>query len=133
MCSITSCSVTARRRALERIEVHAHEIDRSDAVLRERGAVPLAGADRQQARVDAGVKCLDPTVEDLGKAGVGLDRRGFDAGLADLLGGAAGGDDLHPELAQRPREVDHAPLVEDGHERSLDLELALVARQLQRG
>ena len=41
---------TARRRALERVEVHADQVDRRDAVLGERLAVLLVRAHREQAR-----------------------------------------------------------------------------------
>ena len=40
----------ARRRALERIEVHAHQVDRRDAVLGERHAVVLAASAPPAAR-----------------------------------------------------------------------------------
>ena len=77
MFSITSASSTPRRcdTALERVEVHADQVDRLDLVLVERVHVLGFGAHRQQPRVDARVERLHAPVEDLREAGVVLDRR----------------------------------------------------------
>ena len=81
MFSMTSSSEESRRdgHALERVEVHAHEVDRLDLVLVERVDVLLARAHRQQAGVDARVERLDAAVEDLREARVVLDRPHLDA------------------------------------------------------
>ena len=88
MFSITSCSVTPRRRrgGLERIEVHAHEIDELDLVLGGRGHVLLVVAQREQPGVELRVQRLDAAAHDLREAREVLDRA-----------------DLEPRLAQRGR------------------------------
>jgi hypothetical protein len=55
MFSITSCSVTPRRAAvgLERIEVHAHEVDELHVLLLARLHVRRVVAQREQAGVQA--------------------------------------------------------------------------------
>ena len=110
--------------ALERVQVHHHEVDRSDAVLGQRLAVLLPGADREQAGEDRGVERLHAAVEDLREPGVVLDRADVDAGAAELRRGAAGRDDLHAQLREGAREVDHAALVVDGQQRTLDAQVA---------
>ena len=114
----------ARGGALERVEVHDHEVDRRDAVLGQRLAVLLARADGEQAGEDRRVERLHAAVEDLREPGVVLDRADLDARAAELGGGAAGRDDLHAEVGERAREVDHAALVVDGQQRALDAQVA---------
>jgi hypothetical protein len=110
----------ARGRALERIQVHDHQVDRRDAVLGERQPVLLARAHRQQPGEDRRMQGLDAPVEDLGKAGVVLDRPRLDAVLGQLGRRAAGRDDLDAQLCQGASEVDHSTLVENGEEGPLD-------------
>ena len=78
MFSTTSWSSAprCRRHALERVEVHADQVDRLDLVLVQRVHVGALGADREQPGMDARVERLHAAVEDLGEAGVVLDRAG---------------------------------------------------------
>ena len=123
MFSMTSASVDAARgrRALERIEVHAHEVDRLDVVLLERLGVLGRVAHREQARVELGVQRLDAAVHDLGEARVVVDRADLEAGVGQLAGGAARRHELDPELGQPAGEVHDARLVGHGEERAADL------------
>src|SRR5207248_3306853 len=75
--------------ALERIQVHAHEVDELDSVLFGGAQVARVVADCEQARVQLRVKRLDAPVHDLGKAGEVGDRPDADAGVRELAGGAA--------------------------------------------
>ena len=79
---------------LERVEVHDDEIDRPDTVLGGGGSVFLIFAQEKQATVNLGMQRLDAAVEHLREAGVVAEFLRLDAGLAQRLGGAAGGDDL---------------------------------------
>jgi hypothetical protein len=56
-------------RALERVEVHAHQVHELDGVLLGGAEVLVVVAYRQQPRVELGVQRLDPAVHDLGEAG----------------------------------------------------------------
>ena len=113
-----------RRRALERIEVHAHQVDRLDRVLVDRAHVLLVRADREQAGVDLRVERLHPAVEDLREARVVVHRPRLDAGLRKLPRRAAGRDDLDAQLRKPAREVDETALVGNGQERTPHLYLA---------
>ena len=102
MFSITSCSVDAAagRGRLERVEVHAHEVDELDLVLLRRDHVRRVVAQREQARVELRVQRLDAPAHDLREAREVLDRADLEPGLAQRRGGAAGGDQLDAELGQ---------------------------------
>jgi hypothetical protein len=78
--------------------------------------VVLAGLVRQHAPEDPGVERLDPPPEDLRKAGRLFDGGDLDAGLFQVLGRAAGRNDLHTGRGELPRELRDAGLVVDGHE-----------------
>src|SRR4029079_16983618 len=68
----------------------------------------------QDARVHLGVQGLDPAVEDLREAGHVGDAGDLQAFLAELLRGAAGGDDLEAARAEAARQLDDALLAVDG-------------------
>ena len=93
-------------------------------MLVQRVDVGALRADREQAGVDARIERLHPSVEDLGEAGVVLDRPGLDALLLELARRAAGGDDLDVELGQAAGEVDQPALVGNAQQRAPDLYLA---------
>ena len=98
---------------LEGIEVHIDDIDGADAVLGHGLGVVGGVANPQQAPMDHRVQGLDPAVHHLREAGeVGhvLHRQ---ARRSDRRLGAAGGDQLHPHLRQRPGGLHQAGLV--GH------------------
>ena len=106
---------------LERVQVHADEIDELDRVLLRRLDVLGVVADREQTRVQLRVQRLDAAVHDLRKARQVGDRADRHAGARQLPGGAAGGDDLDPEVGQAARELDDAGLVGHRQQRPADL------------
>ena len=81
-------------------------------------------ADREQAGVELRVQRLDAAVHDLREAGEVLDRAHLEAGVGELAGGAAGRDELDPEVGEAAREVDDAALVGDRQQRAADAHLA---------
>ena len=76
----------------ERIEVDDDEIDRRDAVARDRLEVVGTMTPREDAAVDRRVQRLDAAVHHLGKAGHVGDVDDRQAGRRQRLGGAAGRD-----------------------------------------
>ena len=112
--------VAARDRALERIEVHADEVDRLDRALAQRLGVVGVVAHCEQRRVQVGMKRLDPPIQDLREPGQVLDRPHLDASLLDRGEGAAGRDDLDALLGQALGEVGHPGLVGDRDQRPAD-------------
>ena len=122
MFSTASSSVTSglRDRALERVEVDADEVDRLDPLRLERRHVLGVVAPREQRGVQPRVQRLHPPVEDLRRAGELGDVGDLDPGLAQRRRGAAGGEDLDPELAQPAGEVGDPGLVGDRDQRPAD-------------
>ena len=98
---------------LERVQVHAHEIDELDIVVLGRVHVLGVVAHRQQAAVQLRVQRLDPAVHDLREAGQVGDLAHLDPGVGQLARRASGRDDLDPELNQAPGELDEPGLVGD--------------------
>ena len=109
--------------ALERVQVHAHQVDELDGVLLGGAEVLVVVAHREQPGVELGVQRLDPAVHDLGKAGEIGDRAHADPVLDQRPRGAAGGDDLDPQLGEAAGELDDPGLVGDRQQRALDLDL----------
>jgi len=103
-------------RSLERIEVDDEQVDRRDAVLRDRGHVLRRVAPREQAAVDGRVQRLDAAVEHFRKAGVLGNLGHREARVREQLRGAAGRQQLHAEPCQLARELDDAGLVGDGNQ-----------------
>lgn len=101
----------------ERIEVGHYDVDRDDAVRGELAHVRLLAA-REDAAVDARVKGLHPAVKDLREAGDVADRHRRDAGLDERREGAAGADELEPQLREAASELLEATLVVDADERA---------------
>src|SRR5213076_675232 len=106
-----------RDRLAERIEVDDHQVDRRDAVLRERGAVSGMGATGEQAAVHLGVQGLHAPVHHFGESRHLLDRNHGDPSLAQRLGGATGGYDLPAERDQLAGELHDAALVRNRQQR----------------
>ena len=104
--------------ALERVEVDADEVERSDLVLAQLVEVGLEPPPREDAGVDVRVERLDAPAEQLGDVGQLLDGDDVDAELGDVGGGAAARDDLDPEVGQPAGEDIQPGLVEDRHERA---------------
>ena len=126
MFSTISASSTSRPRGgrLERIEVHADEVDLLDVVLGERGDVLGVAAHGEQPGVQARVQRLHAPVHDLREAREVLDRADLEARVGERLGGAAGRDELDAEVGEAARELDDAALVGDRQQRALDLHRA---------
>ena len=96
---------------LERIQVDRDQVDARDVVRLQRRVVDAAP--RQQAGVNFRVQGFDPAVQQFREAGVVGHFHDRDAALAQLPGGAAGGEDFHAEARQRAAEFHHAALVGD--------------------
>ena len=116
--------VAARDGLLERVEVHAHEVDLLDLLLGRRAQVLVVVAPREQAGVQPRMQRLHATVHDLGEAGEVLDRAHRDAGAGELARGAAGRDDLDAQLGEPLRELDDSALVGHRQQRSAHAHLA---------
>ena len=116
MFSMISAASASRRAAgaLERIEVHADEVDPLDVVLVGRGPDVLrVVADGEQPGVQARVQRLDAPVHDLREAREVLDRADLQArALRASRAVPAGRDELDAELGQAPGEVDEPVLSE---------------------
>ena len=108
--------VPARRDALERIEVDADEVERSDLVVAQLVQVGLEGPPGEDACMDARVEGLDTSAEKLGDLGQLLDRDDVDAELGDVGGGPAARDDLDSEVGESTGEDIQPGLIEDRHE-----------------
>ena len=106
--------------ALERIEVHADEVERLDLVLVERGAVVCPVAPREDRRVDPRVQGLDPAAEQLRHLRHVLDRRRADPHLLEERSRAAARDELDVQAGQAARELLEPGLVVDGEKRPAD-------------
>jgi hypothetical protein len=116
--------VAGRDRALERVEVDAHEVDELDLVFGRLAQMTRVVSDREHAGVQARVQRLDPAVHDLREAGEPLDRAHLQTRGLELARRAAGRDDLDPERGQALGERHHPALVGDGQQRAPDADLA---------
>ena len=106
---------------LEGIEIHDHHVDGSDAVLGKGGDVFRIVAAMQDAAVYFGMQRLDAAVEHFGKAGEVGDIFDCDSGVAQGLGGAAGGDEFDAEGGEFAGEIDQAGFVGDAENGALNL------------
>ena len=104
----------------EGVEIHDHHVDGSDAVFGDGGYVLGIFAAMQDAAVNFGVKRLDAAVEHFGEAGEVGDVFHGDAGVAQELGGAAGGDEFDAESGELAGEIDESGLVGDTENGALD-------------
>ena len=116
--------VAARDGLLERIQVHAHQIDLLDLLLGGRVEVAVVVAPGQQPRVQARVQRLHASVHDLREAREVLDVARGDARAGELARRAAGRDDLHAQLLQAACEVDDSGLLGDRQQRPAHAHLA---------
>ncbi len=98
----------------EGIEIRNQEIDRRDAVPRDRFQMVGPVAPRQESAVDCRMQRLDPPVQHFRKAGDGGDVDDGEPGLGERPRGAAGGDQLDPARRQRLGEWHEAGLVMHG-------------------
>ncbi len=116
--------------ALERVEVHADEVDELDVVLRGLAQVLGVVAAGEQAGVELGMERLDAPVHDLREAGEVLDAADLQPGGHELPRGPARGDHLDAELGQPAGEVDDPALVGHGQQRTAHADLARLREQL---
>jgi hypothetical protein len=79
----------------ERVEVHAHQVDVAQAVLVHGRHVGRVVPHREDAGVDLGMQGLDAAVQHLREAGEFGHVLHRQAGVADGLGGAAGGEEFN--------------------------------------
>ena len=100
-----------RHRGLERVEVHAHEIERLDRLLLERAHVLLDVQPRQDARVHPRVERLHASAEHLRERRQALDADHLQADVLEQAGGAAARHDLDVERGQAARECREPGLV----------------------
>src|SRR5690606_6902154 len=102
----------------EGVEVDHHHVDGLDAVLRHHPVVDAPAA--EDAAVDLRVQGLDPAVHHLREAGVVRHFHRRDAVVPEQAEGAAGGEDLHPQLAQGTGKVQDAGLVGNADQGAAD-------------
>ena len=105
---------------LEGVKIHYHHIDRRDAVFGHGAAMFRIFAAVKDSAMHLGMEGLDAPVEHFGEAGEFGNIFDGDAGVAQQLGGAAGGDELNSEPGEFAREVRQAGLVGDAEECALD-------------
>ena len=74
----------------------------------------------QDGGVNPWVQGLHAPAEELGDLGQGLDPRGLDPVLLEVVGGAAAGDELDAEVGEPLRELGEAFLFERGEQGALD-------------
>ena len=98
----------------EGVEIDPGDIDRADAVLFHRCGMGGGIADPQQAAVHHGVERLDPAVHHFRKAGQVGDIAHRQPGLVDRSAGAAGGDQLDPQVVKGAGDVLQPRLVRQG-------------------
>ena len=91
-----------------------------DAVFGDGGHVLGIFAAMQDAAVNFGVQRLDAAVEHFGEAGEFGDVFDGDAGIAQQLGGASGGDEFDVQRGEFAGEVDEPGLVGDAEDGALD-------------
>ena len=104
----------------ERIEVHAHELERPDAELVERERVLFAVGPREDRCVHVRVQRLHAPAEELAGPRQLLDERHAELVLLDEGRRASARDELDAEIREAARERVEAGLVVHGEERALD-------------
>ena len=107
----------------EGVEIHHHHVDRLNAMLGDSFAVGGIGAAMQDSAMHFGMQRLHPPIEHLGKAGEIGDIFDFDSRVAQQLGGAAGGDQLHAHACQLAGEIHQTSFVGDAQNRALNFDM----------
>jgi hypothetical protein len=97
----------------ERIEVHAHEVERLDRVLAQSSEVVGLVAAGEDGRVDLRMQGLDPASEQLRYLRQLLDPRDLEACFLESLRGAPACHELALEVDEAARELDHPRLLVD--------------------
>ena len=109
---------------LERVEVHADEVEGLDVVVLELVAVVGAVSPGEDRRVNPRMQRLHAPAQQLGCLGYVLDRRDRDPDLLQERGRAAARHDLDVELREAACERLEALLVVDRDQRALDHEIS---------
>ncbi len=104
-------------RPLERVQVHAHEVDHLDVVLVGRLHMGRLVTHRQQSGVKLWMKRLDAAVHDLRKAGQVRDLAYLQPGRGQLTRRPPGRDELDPELPS-PRANSTSPVLSETDSRA---------------
>ena len=117
---MTSLSSSSGRstRELERIEVHAHEIEEIDVVLGESREILFELTPRENPGVHVRVQRLHAPAEHLGEAGDVLDRGHREPCLLESGRRPAARHELEAEVDEPACELDDAGLVVDGDQRA---------------
>ena len=108
--------VGSGRHLLERIQVEHQQVDRRDAVFGHHRVVDARAP--EQAAVDHRMQRLDAAVHHFREAGDVADVPDLQAGVAQRLGGAAGGQQFDAGRGECAREVDKTGLVGNGQQRA---------------
>ncbi len=108
----------AARDVLERIQVHADQVERRDVLFVERGHVAFLVAAGEDRGVDARVERLHAAAEHLGHLRELLDARHLEAGVLERRRGSAARDELDAETREPAREVLEPVLAVDGEQRA---------------
>ena len=116
-CLLLGHAVT-RHRGLERVEVHAHEVERLDGLLLERAYVLLDVQPGQDARVHPRVERLHAAAKHLRERREALDADHLQADVLEQAGGAAARHDLDVERGQPASECRKPGLVVGRDQRS---------------
>ena len=109
-------AVGTRHGLFERVEVHADDVDRIDAVLLERSHVFRHRTTGEDARMNLGVERLHAAVEHFREARVVGHFLNVDAFAGEKLRGAAGRQDVISRLDEAAGELDDARLIRNGEE-----------------
>ena len=105
---------------LERVQIDHDHVDLRNIVLFQFRDVLGEIATGQDAAVHFRVQRLDAAIEHFRETGVIGHFRDRHAIFLQQLGGAASGQDVHAQLVQRAREIEHAGLVGYGNESLFD-------------
>ena len=111
-------ALAGRDGLLEGIQVDDHQVEGLDPGRLQVPRVVLAGLIAPAPRRRSWGAGLDPSAQDLGKAGLLLDEGHFDPGCFQGRGRAARRYEQDAELGQRLAELHDAGLVVNGHERA---------------
>src|SRR5208282_6623161 len=105
--------------ALERVEVHDHEVEGPQAALDELRAAGVRPRG-QDATQDARVERLDPAAEPGPDPGELLGRVHGDAGVLEMVAGSACGPQFDAELREAAAEIAKAGFIVDRKESAFD-------------
>ena len=112
------CNAGLRNRRFERVEIHADQIDRRNAVRGHGRHVFWIVAHAEQSAVHFGVQRLDAPVHHLGKAGDVADVHHRQTGLGQGFGGTARGHQLEASRGQRLAKRHQALLIRNTQNRT---------------